>query len=303
MILSNFEYICLLFYAILRKEIIYRNPYLSKGEQCKLQSHYEVIMNPKRYPPGLAATIYCNRRAPAVRAIIEHQAPLVFDVGCGYGTESFLFAALGAKVLAVDISPEQISIAQKRKLYFEHEIFHKKLDIDFEVSDLNWYIPREQNITLTWIASVLAALPDQDNFLRRVYTATRPGGCIMVTDMNLLNPLFLFKEWRRRQRAKLTSPEFCRQANFWAMLKRKGRSGARFFPANDHDLFDDVQFFTSRTLEHLLCQVGFRPAETFFSGFLPPWFWKIVPLSIENYLAKLLFLNNFGYFYLVTSLK
>jgi len=303
MILSNFENICLFFYAILRKEIIYRNPYLSKGDQCKLQSHYEVIMNPKRYPPGLAAAIYYNRRAAAVRAIIEHQAPVVFDAGCGYGTESFLFAALGAKVLAVDISPEQISIAQKRKLYFEHEIFHKKLDIDFEISDLNRYVPREQNISLTWIASVLASIANQDDFLRRVYTGTRPGGYIMVTDMNLLNPLFLFKEWRRRQRAKTTCPEFARQADFWAMVRRKRRSGARFFPRSVQGLFDDVQFFTAGTMNALLRQTGFRIYQTTFSGFLPPILFANPFTLLESLISRIPLLKELGYFYLITGFK
>ena len=260
-------------------------------------------MNPDKYPIGLAAIIYSNRRAPAVRAIIEHQAPVVFDAGCGYGTESFLFAALGAKVLAVDISPEQISIAQKRKLYFEHEIFHKKLDIDFEISDLNRYVPREQNISLTWIASVLASIANQDDFLRRVYTGTRPGGYIMVTDMNLLNPLFLFKEWRRRQRAKTTCPEFARQADFCAMVRRKRRSGARFFPRSVQGLFDDVQFFTAGTMNALLRQTGFRIYQTTFSGFLPPILFANPFTLPDSLISKIPVLKELGYFYLITGFK
>jgi len=292
-----------LFYAALRKEIIYGNPYLNNKEQERLQSHYEVIMNPKKYPPDFAATIYSNRRAPAVRAILKTQDPVVFDAGCGYGSESFLFAALGAKVLAVDISTEHISIALKRKLYFEKEIFGKELNITFEVANLNRFVFRERDISLTWLASVLAALSNQGDFLRRVYAATKEGGCVMVTDMNLLNPLFLFKEWRRRQQAKLASPEFSRHADFWSMVRRKGRSGARFFPFKDQGIFDDVQFFTQKTLVALLGEVGFKTSLISYNGFLSPWFYRNFSPSLEITLTKIPFLKVFGYFYFVRSIK
>ena len=109
------------------------------------------------------------------------------------------------------------------------------------------------------------------------------------------------KEWRRRQRAKLTSPEFSRHADFWQMLRRKGRPGARFFPRNDRGLFDDVQFFTPRTLVSLLRYAGFGVSKAIFSGFLPPQF--LVNASFEDYLARIPFLKQLGYFYLLSSFK
>jgi len=251
----------------------------------------------------LAATIYVHRRSPAVQAILATRDAIVFDAGCGYGSESFLFASLGAKVLAVDIAPEQLDIAEKRKCYFEKEVFKKKLDITFCVADLNEYIPEISGISLTWIASVLAALPDQEDFLKRVYAATREGGGLMVTDMNLLNPWFLFKEWRRRQRAKLESPEFARQADFWRMMQRRGRSGARFFPRRSQGWFDDVQFFTAGSLKGLLRQTGFRVAQTGFSGFVPPQVYVPLLTPLEGFMARVPMVKNLGYFYMVTGIK
>ena len=120
-----------IFYEELRKEVIIGDPYLNPMEQARLQQHHEVIINAKKYPPALAAAIYVNRRFRAVQAIAATRNAMVFDAGCGYGSDSFLFAGLGVKVLAVDISPEQLYIAEKRKRYFENEIFKKKIDITF----------------------------------------------------------------------------------------------------------------------------------------------------------------------------
>lgn len=291
------------FYKVLRNEVLYGNPFLDSQEQIKLQSHYDVIMHPQQYSPVLAEIIYAQRRTPPAHIISKQRDSFVFDAGCGFGSESFLFAALGAKVLAVDQSSEQIDIALKRKLYFEKEIFNKKLDIDFEVADLNEYNPKVRSISLTWIASVLAVLNDQDDFLRRINAATREGGCIMVTDMNLLNPLFLFKEWKRRQKGKEECAEFARHANFWGMVRRKGRSGALYFRCDNQYPFADVQFFTKKTIISILYKAGFRAYEVNFSGFLLPIISSILPLSIELWLPRVPLLANFGYFYLITCYK
>ena len=292
-----------IFYQELRKEVIIGDPYLNSQEQARLQLHHEVMMNAKKYPPTLAATIYVHRRSLAVQAILATRDAIVFDAGCGYGSESFLFAGFGAKVLAVDISPEQLCIAEKRKRYFENEVFKKNLDVTFRVADLNEYWPETHGISLTWIASVLAALPDQEDFLKRVYAGTREGGRVVVTDMNLRNPWFLLKEWRRRQWARLESPEFARQADFWRMVQRRGRSGARFFPLRSQGRFDDVQFFTAGSLKALLRQIGFRVAQTGFSGFVPPQVYVPLLTPLEGFMARVPMVKNLGYFYIVTGIK
>ena len=130
-----------IFYQELRQEIITGDPYLNPQEQTRLQRHHEVMMNVKKYPPALAATIYVHRRFLAIQAISVARQAVVFDAGCGYGSESFLFAGLGAKVLAVDISPEQLCIAEKRKSYFEKEVFKKKLDVTFRVAGSERVLP------------------------------------------------------------------------------------------------------------------------------------------------------------------
>jgi SAM-dependent methyltransferase len=259
-------------------------------------------MNPRRYSPELAATIYASRRVHAIHAVLETENPVAFDAGCGYGSESFLFAALGARVLAVDLSVDQIAIASNRQRYYE-EAFGKPFDIRFLVANLDEYIPHRQDISLTWLASVLAAIQGQEGFLKRVYTATRQNGTVMITDMNLRNPLFLWGEWRRRRRVLRESPEFARHTDFWAMFRRKGRTGARYFPCIGKRSFDDVQFFTSRTLSNLLVRVGFSPSPSSFSGFVPPFFARKGLHGFENSFTKMPVLRSFGYFYVVAGVK
>jgi len=290
------------FYAFMKNEVIQGNPRLDSSEQQRLRSHYPLISKLSHYPPEIAATIYSSRRSHAIKAILDTELPYVFDAGCGYGSESFLFAGLGAKVLAVDMSAEQIRIARKRQYYYE-EHFEKPLDITFTVADLDEYKPDTNNVSLTWLASVLAAVRNQNKFLETTCEATRPKGQVMITDMNLFNPLFLFKEWSRRQQTKKSNLEFARKSDFWSMIRRRGRTGARYLTGNNARSFDDVQFFSSRSLSDLLDDTGFVPKFVDFSGFVPPQLWKMGLDHLENVFSRLPFLRQFGYFYLVAAIK
>ena len=291
------------FYEQLRLEVREGRASLTPGQLERLQGHYPVMMTPERYPIGLVTTIYAQRRAPAVEAIRRSERPVVFDAGCGFGSESYLFAALGAEVVAVDAEEEKIEIARARQPYFE-ELFGRRLTIRFETADLDIYTPPVQDLSLTWIASVLANIPRQDAFLERLYQATRPGGEVMVTDMNLLNPLFVWKEWRRRRAARAKSPEFAHQASFSDMFWRKNRRGARYFPVEGPgDPFDDAQFFWPRTLARLFRQKGFVPGTVYYSGFVPP-----VPglpdLSrLEPVLDRIPLLRRGAYFYRMSGIR
>jgi SAM-dependent methyltransferase len=301
-ILNYPESIAMKYYVLLRKETIEGNPFLNNEEQLMLQKHYPIMMNSERYKPNLVANIYANRRSYAIKEILEKECPVIFDAGCGFGSESFLFASLGAKVLAVDHSPEQIEIAKKRQKFYEDN-FSKELDITFVVADLEEYEPETRNISLTWLASVLAAIRNQDAFLKRTYDTTRVGGKIMITDMNLLNPFFLFKEWRRRKRAMVENPGFARQASFWRMFRRKDRYGARYFERDGGEYFDDVQFFSSGTLGRLLKSVGFSSVQSTFSGYIPPVIFMDGLSFLEKTFSKIPLIRAFGYFYLLTGTK
>ena len=291
------------FYVLLRREVMEGNPLLDDGEQRLLAEHYPVMMSPERNPVPLVTEIYTQRRAPAVASILRHEAPRVLDAGCGYGSESFLFAALGGRLLGVDLSPEKVAIAHKRKAYWE-ELFDRPLDIEWESADLDTFRPQGEEFHLTWIASVLAAVGDQDALLRRIHAATRPGGELMITDMNLHNPLFLWKEWSRRRRGAELSSAFAEAADFAAMVRRRGRRGARYFPVPGEEApFDDAQFFTPGTLARLMRSVGFRPGPPAFSGFVPPLPKGPDLSSLEGLLDRVPLVRRGAYFYRLTGVK
>lgn len=290
------------FYALLRKEVREGNPALTASEQKKLQGHYEIMMQPGRYPVEIADRIYVARRAPAVRLLMERGGGLVLDAGCGFGSESFLFGACGMRVIALDQSDEKTEIAAKRLAWFE-QCLGRRIDVTFQVADLNAVLTNIGGISLTWIASVLATIEDQNSFMQSLYERTEKGGVLMVTDMNLANPLFFLKEWLRRRRGHRRNKVFERESDFWAMVRRQGRRGARFVRDEYGGVFDDVQFFTPITLRALMEGAGFRKVKISYNGFIPPLAAKMGLTTLETGLGLIPIIRRHGYFYLATGSK
>ena len=288
------------FHGALRREVLEGNPFLRPEEQSLLRDHHPLLGNPGHYLPELVESIYLNRRAAPAKAIRETPDSVVLDAGCGCGTDSILFAALGARVVAVNLSAEELGVAERRICYYE-KTWGRRLNIRLVRSDLNRYAPDEE-FSLAWLASVLAVIEDQEALLERIFRSTRRRGEIRVVDYNLLHPPFLWGEWRRRSWARGRSPEFSRQASYWGMVRRAGRRGARFFPLTEGGLFDDAQFFTPGTLRSLLRKVGFRVLPPRFSG-CTPLFSAPASTSLEKILSRLPGWKVLGRAYLITGVK
>jgi SAM-dependent methyltransferase len=285
------------FYRRLRSEVVEGNPNLTRKENETLRAYYPIMMQDASYPMRLAQRIYASRRRHAVAAICAAESPVVLDAGCGYGSESFLFAALGAQVIAVDVSAAQIAIAEKRQPYFES--FNKPLAIDFLVADLNTYVPPTTDLSLTWLASVLPAIKDKLDFLQRIRGATRPGGRVLITDLNTANPMFGLAELRRGHfgEARLS----------WVrpLLDRLGRRqyDGRRYPIGRDNPDGYSRFFSSESLARLLTASGLTVSIVDHAGFAPPRIFGRASADAEAWLGRLPWITRFGLFYTVGADK
>ncbi|MCS7282259.1 MAG: methyltransferase domain-containing protein [Anaerolineae bacterium] len=68
------------------------------------------------------AWLFARLHTLIVHTIIRPYSPqTVLDVGCGTGFQSFLYAAFGARVVGIDVSPRMVRIAREKAVRFPAE--------------------------------------------------------------------------------------------------------------------------------------------------------------------------------------
>ncbi len=95
----------------------------------------------------------------------------VLEIGCGTGALARAMARRGARVTAIDLSPEMIHVARSRT--------PGHLAIEFRVADLNQLAPRGFDVAVA--VDTLRHLPLSDALLRMA-SAIVEGGILRVVD-------------------------------------------------------------------------------------------------------------------------
>lgn len=110
----------------------------------------------------------------------------VLEIGCGTGLFTEYFAASGARIIAVDLSPDLLAVARQRALpgvEFRLQAF-EECDVDG---------PFDAVIG----SSVLHHL-DLERAWPKIFSLLKPGGRLSVAEPNLLNPqVFCERNFRR----------------------------------------------------------------------------------------------------------
>ena len=110
----------------------------------------------------------------------------VLEIGCGTGLFTEMFAETGAEIVSVDLSPDLLSIARRRKLprvqFLERSFEDCETDGPFDAvigSSVLHHLDLEQ----TW---------------PKVFALLKPGGRMSFAEPNMLNPqIFCERNFRR----------------------------------------------------------------------------------------------------------
>ncbi len=120
----------------------------------RMADEYEGILEFPWY-----AWLFARLGTLIVQNIIHPYAPqTVLDVGCGTGFQSFLYAAFGARVVGIDISPRMIRIAREKAARF----------------------PRDQAAFLT-IPALFPFVRPYNQWIQGCLNSAKPGACVSPT--------------------------------------------------------------------------------------------------------------------------
>lgn len=140
----------------------------------------------RRYLRGLWRTEagWVARWIAAFRA--RHgRAPEALDAGSGFGTHAMLFAVAGASVTGVDLRPDRLDAARLRLEAFRRD-GGGALPVRYVRADLTREWPG--TFDLVWVYNALSHIEPLEVFLDGVREHLRPGGVLVVGDLNGAHP-------------------------------------------------------------------------------------------------------------------
>jgi SAM-dependent methyltransferase len=164
--------------------------FLPEGEREAFASYYHALPAPgeeraiRRYLRGF----WRGEAGWTARWLAARERPRVMDAGSGFGTYSMLYAAMGAEVVGADLRPDRLDAAERR-LQFHRESTGRILDVRYVRADLTreW----ERDVDLVWVYNALSHIDPLDGFLAAVRDHLRPGGVLVVGDINGAHPAHL----------------------------------------------------------------------------------------------------------------
>lgn len=96
------------------------------------------------------------------------------EIGCGIGTFARLLALRSEQVLALDLSPEMVRVAQERSVEFPN--------VRYEIADVMTYSLPDAHFDCIASIATLHHVP-LDVALHKMKRALKPGGTILVLDL------------------------------------------------------------------------------------------------------------------------
>ena len=135
----------------------------------KIQHDFDriALLNPQRWDHN-------NHYHSFLLSQLPIKGKTALEIGCGTGEFSRLLAQRFERVVAIDLSPKMIEVAQQHSQDFDN--------IDFQVADiLQWQFPKEKLDAIASIAT-FHHLP-LENLLPSLKSALKPEGKLVILDL------------------------------------------------------------------------------------------------------------------------
>jgi 2-polyprenyl-3-methyl-5-hydroxy-6-metoxy-1,4-benzoquinol methylase len=268
--LSNTE-IVFRFANTLRDELAFRS---ANGlDPGPLRSYYPNLFTGNDRLKGLGVLGYAQRLEPAIDYLKTlPDSASILDTGAGYGTESLLFALLGKQVVGVELVPERVALAKSR-VPFYRSVSDDPISIRFENANIFRFLEQAGQFDMIWAMEAISHIFPPESFLKIVFDKLKPGGRLIVSDPNSLNPLAWLRSVRIRGSVRHTPHQ-------------KFRDPETDMPVD----YGQEQVFNVFRLKMLLVRSGFVVSQTHISGFLCT---SILPHFVVNSKSGYRFLSRF----------
>lgn len=237
------------FCAALRDELTAENGRVPGAADLRRYYRRLLLDNGALDPLGVYG--YASRLLPLLEVARGAGRPVTaLDCGCGYGTEALLLGLEGVTVTGVDAVPERVAIAKSRVPFYERRT-ERPLGVDYVSADILRFLEKGPQVDIIWALEAISHIHPLEAFLALACDRLNPGGFLVTSDPNALNPLARYRAYRIRGAHGLRT-----------RVKASGEAGGvpvveaveRVFPVGAY--------------VRKLAQAGFRVTRIEMSGFL-----------------------------------
>ncbi len=138
-----------------------------------------------------------NSQVAEAEAIVR-QAPglRVLEIGVGSGSEFLWWAMRGARVTGIDVFPNCVATATERREVLQR-LTGRQLDCSAKVASITEFEDAE-GFDLIWMEQAFHHLEPRAAVVEKIASLLRPGGHIVLSEANALNPLLQYQMFRVR---------------------------------------------------------------------------------------------------------
>lgn len=166
---------------------------LPATEQQTLWNYYAGYR--RHFPPRLQHH-YSRQIQEVMGLLARHPDARVLEIGCGTGTESLWMAMGRATVTAVELSQERVRAANARKQVLEREL-GQPLACRF-VCETLLELTADEPFDILWMEQAFHHFEPREQVVDKLVSLVRPGGHIVISEANALNPLLQAQLFRQR---------------------------------------------------------------------------------------------------------
>ena len=112
------------------------------------------------------------------------QSPKILDLGCGIGTQSILYAVLGAEVISTDFNRSALTLLRRRQQFYQ-QACERELNITiYEANALKFDYNSISPLDGVFSMFAFNMMQPSTELLKKIALAIRPGGRLVIFDGN-----------------------------------------------------------------------------------------------------------------------
>lgn len=160
------------------------HPLLSAASQKLVDDYYRNFrgMNSPRMRHW-----YNSQTQEAVSIIRQRPGLRVLEIGVGTGTELLWLAMCGAKMTGIDVFPHCVASATERLQVFQR-LTGRQLDCSIKLASITEFHD-DEGFDLIWMEQAFHHLEPRALVVERIASLLKPGGLVILSEANALNPL------------------------------------------------------------------------------------------------------------------